>query len=219
MYDTPDDLCGAVVRRLLERGALAPEGSRVLEPSVGAGAWVRAVQAHALADLHVCDVDPLAPGLALPGVHVEDQPDALVAERWSREAARRRVREEDLPAVVAGFLTVGLSERPDLVLGNPPYSITTNERTVSVLDLHIARALEVARRHVVFVLRAGALFGSRSRFRDLWSGGNLREVWTVVGRPKFAHNRTDPSDTCVLWFDLDHRGPYLGDWLEWGKDA
>lgn len=88
-FFTPDALASLIVTTLAEH--IAPP-ARILEPSVGGGAFVRAARA-AWSSAHIigCDVDPLAEGLR------------LVDE-----------------AHVGDFLSMDL--RADLAIGNPPFS-------------------------------------------------------------------------------------------------
>lgn len=67
-YYTPDDLADAVVRMVVDR--YAPDTTRVVEPSVGGGVFVRALREVAPgAQLVGVDVDPGAAGLALCDEH------------------------------------------------------------------------------------------------------------------------------------------------------
>lgn len=87
-YYTPDDVARACVATLDLRGV-----NRVLEPSVGGGAWVMAVaQAAPSADIIGMDLNPEAAGL---------------------DACTVQMRGKDFLA---------FSGRYDLVIGNPPFS-------------------------------------------------------------------------------------------------
>ncbi len=93
------------------------------------------------------------------------------------------------------------------------------ERLIAVADLHVRRALEVTRRHVVYVLRLPYL-GGMDRFSSLWAGGGLRAVWTAVGRPSYAHGGTDSVETAVFWWDRNWTKPHFeGGWLTWKGGA
>lgn len=88
-YYTPDEVARACVATLDLRGV-----HRVLEPSVGGGAWVMAVaQAAPSADITGIDINPEAAGL---------------------DACAVSLRGDD-------FLSLAL-RRYDLVIGNPPFS-------------------------------------------------------------------------------------------------
>lgn len=246
--------------------------------------WVEGGACPAL-HLEAMDVDPTVAGLdlAYEGGGTVTTCDRGNFDRAGDAWARRELRAMGVPdhrwdAAAAGFLTTAPAERPDLILGNPPYSVTAPrvrcptcdgtgrlarkdrggqavpaglpvkwrkcpdcdrwpegrrpdglplgmqpELVIQVADLHIRRALEVTRRHVVMVLRL-PLLGGRDRFGSLWSLGNLREVWTVVGRPSFAHQGTDSVESAVFWWDREWRprsaldGPsFVGRWITWGE--
>lgn len=90
-YYTPDNVARACTDRLT-----IPDGATVLEPSVGGGAFVRAVLAatRGTADITGCDLDPEADGLHLCDEHV-----------------------------IGDFLDYADMMGPfDLVIGNPPYA-------------------------------------------------------------------------------------------------
>lgn len=92
-YWTPDACALACVRAVDAHLGRAIGSRGVLEPSVGGGAWVRAVrEVWPASVVHAVDVDPNAPGLEL-------------ADRTK----------------VGDFLTLDLKPR-DVVIGNPPYS-------------------------------------------------------------------------------------------------
>ena len=86
-YYTPD----AVARACIKVTRI-PAGATVLEPSVGGGAFVRALAGRLVAAL---DIDPRAPGLALVGTAAQ----VADFERW----------------------TPGNS-RPEWAVGNPPFN-------------------------------------------------------------------------------------------------
>lgn len=90
-YYTPDNVARACTARIT-----IPDGATVLEPSVGGGAFVRAVLAatNGTADIHGCDLDPDADGLHLCDDHT-----------------------------IGDFLDYADMMGPfDLVIGNPPYA-------------------------------------------------------------------------------------------------
>lgn len=74
-YYTPDDVALACVDAL---APLVSWGASICEPSVGGGAFVRALRAWSVGStIHGVDVDPAAPGLALCDSHtVRDFCDA-----------------------------------------------------------------------------------------------------------------------------------------------
>lgn len=97
-YYTPDDLAWFLVGLL----PIWSKPSRVLEPHVGDGAILRAVVDHerdgVYHRLYALDLDPSA-----AGIHLANQEGG-----WG---------------AVGDFLTAQLPAQPDVILGNPPYSI------------------------------------------------------------------------------------------------
>lgn len=135
-YDTPPGLCLAVVDRLEEERVLYPFTDLcVLEPSVGSGNMIQALKARGWLEhvhLEAMDLDPMAPGLdlavAVGGLanrcapHHHD-PTAMALTTAALDAAGVPRHRQGLAA--AGFLTTASQRgRVDLVLGNPPYSVT-----------------------------------------------------------------------------------------------
>jgi len=91
-YYTPLELCESVVPLLG-----VPHGARVVEPSVGAGAWARALRAEVPGvELIGVDIDPQAGGVE----HV----DFFMRADWPTAADKLRK-----------------GRRVDWVIGNPPY--------------------------------------------------------------------------------------------------
>lgn len=91
-YYTPDLHARALVRWLAANVYAGQDPQRILEPSVGGGAWLRACRDEwPEAHLRALDIDPAAPGLKLA-----DRPE------------------------VGDFLTADLISA-DLIVGNPPY--------------------------------------------------------------------------------------------------
>lgn len=116
-YYTPDSLawacCSAIVARC---PSIAPV--RVVEPSVGGGAFVRAIRRKwgaTIRRLDGFDIDPDAAGLR------------DVNHPW-----------------VADWAKVGTSISPDLILGNPPFSGDTAIEHVNTARLCIGKAGVVA---------------------------------------------------------------------------
>ena len=96
-YYTPDGLALACVRRLFGAHRTPWDGSHVLEPSVGGGAFVRALRKNRGDTITITgvDLDPDAKGLALCDHAITG----------------------DFPAVVES-----LPKRQHLVIGNPPFT-------------------------------------------------------------------------------------------------
>lgn len=262
-YYTPAGVAEAALEYLVPRAELH-RGLRFLEPHVGSGAFLQALYHQRLVapdggNVLVEDLDPEAPGLHLPGAH------------------EARLAPDTGDLVRTGFLapTAWPGERPDVILGNPPFAVTpppitcpacdglgtrhrrrkdgtttsrpcrackaegtVQPRPIAVAELHTRRALELTRRHVVFLLRIGML-GSAER-RAFWAGPSpapLRACVVLTPRCGFecacprcggtgcdtchgAGRRpigggTDSSEYALFWFDLAYTGrPYV-DWLTW----
>lgn len=137
----------------------------ILEPSVGGGAFVRAVRLargdHRADVIFGVDIDSAAPGLP----------------------------EADVP-VVGNFLDACLFEEmmegaPSLVIGNPPFSGAED---------HIRRAMEVVLPFgtVAFILRLNFL-GTIKR-RDLWKEYPPTRVDVIRPRPSFTGGGTDSCE-------------------------
>lgn len=232
-YYTRDAVAGPIVdqvvpRVLAGRNLVEP---RVIEPSAGGGAFVRAIRRRfPLAYLHAFDVDP----------------DAWAVNcGWTRRYTANR----------HDFLRLGRGGRPiteplgrinttpfHLVIGNPPFGIhpeaarelypelevppTRKKAPVPMAERHARQALELAAPHgasVVFVLRMGFL----AHRVDFWREWPLRKLWVVDPRPGFSGGKkthsgrkkrkgeTDSSTYGVFWWDTGSaiREP-LG-WLQW----
>lgn len=90
---------------------------------------------------------------------------------------------------------------------------------IAVADYHVHRGLQVARR-VIYVLR-GPFREGQSRYRELYAGGQLAEVWTSPRRASFVHGATDSTETAVFAWDAERcpdpvDGPsFIGRWINW----
>ena len=179
-YYTPDDVAARCVAALPEA---AMQVARVLEPSVGGGAFVRAVRAVAAArwgpmaciPIRVCDVNPEAPGLV--GEHTS----------W-----------------VGDFLDMPVSAPYDLVLGNPPYRDA---------EAHIRHALAHVGRggHVAFLLRLAMLESERRR--PLWREHPPIAVHVLTRRPSFTGGGTDSAAYAWFVWRRGYTGAPSVGWL------
>jgi hypothetical protein len=187
-YYTPTSLARRIVR-LFTAGDLAGTspivpGSRILEPSIGGGAFAKEVRPYA-GHLVGVDADPNAAGLALCDKKVIG--DFL---KW------------DPPA-----------EEFDWVFGNPPFARPVFPRRVNargrpivepIAKEHAEKALAVGR-NVVLLLRAAFLeTQDRAQF---WKNHPARHVWFLGTRPSFTGGETDSCMYAVFWWDWNHRGP------------
>jgi hypothetical protein len=190
-YYTPPELALVCVQQLD-----LPPSAVVLDPHVGAGAWLRAALACGVSTVIGNDVDPAAPWLSQPPPAMF--PDAPLAHH----------------AHVGDFLTewpaVGQAgPRPTWIIGNPPY------RDAGV---HVTHALSMGC-NVAFLLRLGFV-ASRKRL-PFWRAHRPTEIGFLVPRPSFTGGGTDNSEYgFFMW-----RAPDAGAvgarvsptvrWIEW----
>jgi len=174
-YATPDRLAYAIVDDLVQQRVLFP-GALVLEPSVGGGAFVRAIHRHPQLDrvtIHGIDIRPDAEGL-----------------RLCDEAGTGDFLEWD-PVVPVGCGADGVPRHGyDLVLGNPPFTDA---------ELHLRHALEaVPTMYVCFLLRTGFLAAkSRRELFDEWPISTERKI---SPRPSFTGGGSDGATYgAYLW--------------------
>jgi len=218
-YYTDPRVAHAVVRYLSStvRGGL--DGRIVTEGHGGGGAFVEALLG-AGARVQVLDRDERASALAWPGIE------------------RSEVRS---------FLAPMPAEwpRPDLVVGNPPYTIRVPKaytdpedrdelaearweavqaaasvprkqtKPLEVATDHVLRAIEEAP-VVAFVMGSGFQDGVK-RYGRLHARGLLDEVLRLVPRPSFNGGGTDSagSDLLIWRRDRDPCEPARHGWLRW----
>lgn len=191
-YYTDHRVASAVVNALpLEAGM------RVLEPSAGGGAFLEAIYDRCAKEakfvyLHACDVDPTAPSMIGDG-----------------HLYRRHVGDFLAP------LPEGWDDF-DMVIGNPPYSVTPDgaKRSVEVATDHVDRALQISKRHVVFVLRLGFLGWTRKRAL-WWQKHPPRAIMTLAPRPSFTGSGTDSAEYAAFWWDKRWGGSTTHKWIQW----
>lgn len=177
-YGTDPVLALAVCRTLVSMDYLF-DGCRVLEPHVGTGPFVDALQCVAREygwrlDITVADLDAHAPGLSMQGVRALPPGDSLT---WMSKT----------------------SERFDLVVGNPPFGDVApgKKRGPVVAHLHIEAALKVAP-VAAFIVRTGLLTTSAERrFGIVHPPHHRFELWP---RPSFMAGGTDSCEyLCGVW--------------------
>lgn len=178
-FYTPDDLAAQIV-------ALLPEPKVVVEPSIGGGAFISALQdrwGHR-PKYYGVDIDPAAPGFQLC--------DGYAVGDW---------------LVLAEKLEQLTDVRPDLVIGNPPFGrhVEGKKRPEPVALQHVERALALTTRYVAFYLRLGFL-ASEDR-APLFEAYPPRLVIVLQGRPSFTGDgKSDRYDGCVLVWDKENTG-------------
>lgn len=222
-YYTDRRVARAIVRRLpFEPGQI------VLEGHAGSGVFLEELITRSREDdldlqLLAMDVDDRAPALAIGSPRYRQACQSFLDRPVDWTSAKTGITHriqtadpypEDWPA-------------PDWVIGNPPFGVKLPNRIrkspVGVAEAHCWRALELTRRHVVFILRTGFL--NASTRRD--PGGLLfehppRGVWLLTPRPSFTRVGNDMASYCVVWWDREWSPPdpaspfrYGLDWLRW----
>jgi hypothetical protein len=170
-YDTPDPLAAAIVERVASvwNGPFPPP-ARILEPTAGGGAFVRACRARwPKALIGAVDINPgLAGAMTLPTIGA----DAGVA-------ADIRDVPHDLIRTV------------NMIIGNPPYKASE-----SIL-LHLLAALPPA---VVMLLPVGFLASrARHSLEGIFNKYPLCYFAPIVPRPSFtADGKTDRMEYGVF---------------------
>jgi hypothetical protein len=184
----------ACARALVDQLPLGEERLRVLEPSVGGGAFLRAIRRRRPFSWVVgVDIDPAAGGL--PGCD-----DVFVGDFLDRHLVRTSF---------------------DWCIGNPPFSRGSGrfnakgkEIPESVIDLHVDRALELSR-NVAFLLRAAAIESDDRK--EFWERlqQRCRHVWFLGQRPSFTEGGTDNCMYGFFWWDREWTGPSTWSRLDW----
>ena len=164
-YFTPDPLAFAMCRTLAAE--LTPK--TILEPSAGAGAFVCAaldVWPHA-------DITAIEPDPTYEVLHSGVDWHTSTFEDWcDKDGARGQHRRL----------------RPDLVVGNPPYSMSTE---------HLQLILKTCPASMVAMLLPLNFLGSRCR-AGMWR--RLEKVMPIVPRPSFTGGKTDHCEYGMfLW--------------------
>ena len=192
-YQTPQPVANGLVRLL---APILQYGQNVLEPSVGGGAFLRAVKAETgpvvQHNYFGIDIDPSAAGLRLPfgGGKVGD---FLTVEPWSMV--------------------------PTLIIGNPPFSLpTSGGKPVPAAELHIKRALSLLAPggHLAFLLRLALLEGIERR-KTLWAGNMPKQVWVLDRRPSFTGTGSDSSAYGFFLWQKGWTGPTTLDIVDWSR--
>lgn len=158
-----------------------PPGIRIADGHAGAGAWLdAAIDRQPLALAWALDLDPGAPAVQR-------------GQRWA--------------CSVGDFLGAWPFRPPDLLLGNPPYSVDRRE----VATAHLRRALEIAP-IVAWLLPLDILGGHRAgagRWRHLPT-----DVSPIDPRPSFTGGSTDSGEYGFMVF---HRDRPDDDTIRWRR--
>ncbi len=181
-YYTPDALALAIARRTQESLGYF---NTVIEPSAGAGAFVRAART-VWGDSEIVAIEP--DERSTP----DAQADAWVGGTWENF-------EHDLSD--AGRV---------LVIGNPPYNLPGDGRgeNPTTAERHVLLALDRMRDGgvLVFLLRLSFLSGG-ARIRRLHMQHPLAALWPVTPRPSFTlDGKTDGSEYGVFVWRKGYSG-------------
>lgn len=188
-YPTPDALALAIAQRIREEFG---EVGQIVEPSAGAGAFVRAARA-------------MWPGAWIQAIEPGSRHGPALCEAGA-DVVRQLIWEDAVGRLIQASLG------PNLVLGNPPFSLA---------EAHVRIALDRMRDGDVLalLLRASFLAG-QARTRGLFAEAPPSHVWHVAPRPSFTGDgKTDGAEYAVVVWTKGQRGPYAGGWLQWQREA
>lgn len=183
-YRTPDDLA-EVLAGLLSIGP----GEHVMEPHVGAGAFVLAVRARTTgAHVTGIDLNPAAEGLALCDA-------ARVGDFLAWKPGHRE-------------------RRPTVIIGNPPFGPGKG-----IAEAHVRHALAVVPGSgwVGFLLRLSFL-ASAERV-PFWREFPAFRIWVLSERPSFTGGGTDATDYAFFLWCRGYRGSPRLEVLSWKAGA
>lgn len=181
-YMTPPELALAICCELKRK----VDALEVIEPSAGAGAFVRAARSvWDMAHVTAVEVDPRhRAALVASGAHHVAIEDWV---RWSRDIANAQSDEGN----------------DRIIIGNPPYRQAQE---------HVEAGLDLLRDgdRLAFLLRLNFL-GSKDRVR-FWRRPGLESVQTVAPRPSFGLNKlgkpgSDGTEYAVFVWRKGHRAP------------
>jgi SAM-dependent methyltransferase len=181
-YHTPPALALLICEHL--RDALDVRPASILEPGCGRGSFLRAARL-------------IWPDAEILGVELNP---ALVEASRALNAAR--IEQRDF-ALMGGS---GMSERFDLVVGNPPFKHAEEFTRHGLTMLNECGV-------VAFILRLNFL-GGQERYRDFHVKLPLRHVAIMPKRPGFTKDgKSDSIEYMVAVYDPAHTGPATFGWL------
>lgn len=190
-YYTPEPHARACVRWLAEQDLFRGAG-RVLEPSVGDGAWARAVRKRwPDSKIDALDLDPGARGLKDTAVDASTIGDF------------RRFNEVRIDDGQVDY---------DLIVGNPPYD-------ADLILPWLSRSLRMSR--VVAYLLRETITGTDARL-SFWLGSRPAWICKVVPRPKWegpgARDTADFADSVlIVWVRDSDPDVTRWDWIDAGS--
>lgn len=191
-YFTPDALALAICRKLWAKVG-TPE--LVIEPSAGAGAFVRGART----------VWPSTYIVACEPNRNDDLLGSADEINWTRWE---------------NFPDTWDHGQSALIIGNPPFSLAEEHIALALKRLGNDTATTPQPRYLTMLLRASFLAG-KGRFESLHKTGCLRYAWHVIGRPAFTPDgKTDAAEYVVLTWQAGYRSEeFGGGWLEWKGKA
>ncbi len=175
-YQTDATLALEITKRLAE---LIPPPKRIVEPSAGVGAFVKAAR------------------IVWPDAHVTAVEVRPECETALKELGANQVVIDDL----GWENTLGGFKDYDLVLGNPPYSHAQQHAELGLTRLNPGG-------HLAFLLRM-AFLNSQSRVETLWSKptDRLRYLLPLAQRPSFTGDgKTEHSEYAQYIWEKDWTG-------------
>ena len=190
LYPTPPALCRAILRALLDLELLF-DGATVIEPHVGRGDWVSALDQVAVERNHryrvtVHDLDPTVPGLDLRPKHLVVV-RSLPSGDWLQRAQQRADQGRTW----------------DLAVGNPPFAnpVPGKVRGEVVAHHHVNATRSVAR-YTAMVLRDGLWTSSTDEERMAWAlNERPRYRFDLAPRPSFTgdNRRGQFGSVAAVW--------------------
>lgn len=200
----------------------------ILEQHVGGGAWAEAaLQLRARPRVYATDVNPNAVGLTLPGLAGARVRDALAPLPATWPIPTWIVGNPPYSITVPVLDKAGQQKRhPETrkrggVVEPHPKAGELVSKHVETATRHVAHALELTGRHVLYLLPVTFL-GGRKRLA-LFARRRLRSVTVLVPRPSFTGSGTDSNEYGLFWFDREWTRGGREDarisWLEWKGPA
>jgi hypothetical protein len=186
-YETPRRLADASLDYIRSHYAVTPSvtrPTRILDPGAGRGVWGRAARAI-WREAEIVGVDRHRPRPSLGG---------YAYDKWYR-------------CSYTTFERYYHYRKPDLIIGNPPYSLAQSFIETSLRLLAPGGLL-------AFLLRINLLAGQCRE--EFWQRHPLSRLVTCVERPSFNGNGSDATEYALfVWSDrFLLYGPKI-EWMSW----
>lgn len=208
-YYTDRRLADAILWRCKQK-QLLKQGQVVLEPSSGGGAFLDAIFRR-MPPQRMPTLEEYRHS-SFPGIWklyaMDISPDAPSLKGWAPTLGYTISRQDFLDPYPTDW------EKPDLIIGNPPYSIKSGSRWVDTATLHCEKAIALAKKNVVFLLRTNFLGCTKLR-RPFWEKHPPKEVWMIDPRPSFSGGGTDSTEYSVFWWENGWEGKTTLSFLRW----